>query len=160
MVLEFIIIHSSGFMSVVIYGNSPKVQKIKVVLGLGLFYFLFVGGFAFSFKSWWPVIAFGGLMFNRMMSILTGQAEAGKEYEFVKNMWGMHIFCYLISVFAVIFIPLPALGVSQNDLSHLNISGDFVDHPEKMMAWGFLYFSLIGWFELKAPQWMKNKVTS
>ena len=115
MLLEFIIIHSAGFMSGVIYGNSPRAQKIKLMIGLGLFYSLFVVGFAVGFNSWWPIIAFWGLLFNRMMSVLTGQAEEGKENEFVKNMWGLNVFCYLVSVFVVILLPLPALRVSPND---------------------------------------------
>jgi hypothetical protein len=159
MLLEFIIIHSAGFMSGVIYGNSPRAQKIKIIIGLGLFYTLFVAGFAVGFNSWWPVIAFWGLMFNRMMSVLTGQTETGKENEFVKNLWGLNVFCYLVSIFVVIFLPLPALGVSSSDLSHLNMSGDFVDQPEKMMAWGFLYFSMVGWFELKTPRWVQQPNT-
>lgn len=159
MLLEFIIIHSAGFMSGVIYGNSPRSQKIKIIIGLGLFYTLFVAGFAVGFNSWWPVITFWGLMFNRMLSVLTGQAEEGKGNEFVKNMWGVNVFCYLISVFITILLPLPALGISSNDLSHLNISGDFVDQPEKMMAWGFLYFSMVGWFELKTPRWVQQPNT-
>ncbi len=157
MLLEFIIIHSAGFMSGVIYGNSSRSQKIKMMIGLGLFYSLFVAGFAVGFHSWWPLIAFWGLLFNRMMSVLTGQAETGKENDFVKNLWALNVFCYLVSIFVVIFLPLPALGVSPGDLSHLEMSGDFVDQPEKMMAWGFLYFSMVGWFELKSPRWIQQR---
>lgn len=149
MILEFIIIHSAGFMSSIIYGNEPKTKKLTYMTGLTMFYLVFVLGFSFGFRSWWPVIAFGGLMFNRMLSVLTGQAEPGKESEFAKNMWGLNVFCYLISVFAAILLPVPAFGVSSGDLSHLNMSGDFVDQPHKMMAWGFLYFTSVGYFELR-----------
>lgn len=158
MLLEFIIIHSAGFMSGVIYGNATLGQKIKMMIGLGSFYFIFIIGFALGFHSWWPVIAFGGLMMNRMMSVLTGQAEAGTEIAFAKNMWGLNVFYYLLSIFVVIFLPLPALGITPDVLSDLNMSGDFVDEPEKMMAWGFLYFSLIGWSELKIPKWVSKGV--
>lgn len=149
MLLEFIIIHSAGFMGGVIFGNDPKSKKIKMLLGFGLFYSMFVAGFAVGFKSWWPVIAFWGLMFNRMMSVLTGQAEEGKEQEFIKNMWGVNIGCYLVSVFAAILIPLPEFGISPHDLGQLSVSGDFVDEPHRMMAWGFLYFTMVGWYEIK-----------
>lgn len=149
MLVEFIIIHSAGFMGNVIYSNYPQSKKILYLLGFGLFYFVFIGAFAFSFKSWWPVFAFGGLLLNRMLSVITGQAETGKEQEFVKQMWGVNVGCYLVSVFAAILIPLPEFGVSPNDLSHLNMSGDFVDQPHKMMAWGFMYFMMVGWYEMK-----------
>ncbi|MFZ4620845.1 MAG: hypothetical protein ACOYNS_09810 [Bacteroidota bacterium] len=149
MLVEFIIIHSAGFMSGIIYGNEPKPKKLKYLLGLSLFYLLFILGFSLGFRSWWPLIAFGGLMFNRMMSVLTGQAEEGKEVEYAKNMWALNVVCYIVTVFAAIMLPLPELGVSPDNLSHLNMSGDFVDEPHKMMAWGFLYFTSVGYFELK-----------
>ncbi len=149
MLLEFIIIHSSGFMGAVIYGNEPRGKKILYLAGLGFLYMLFVFGFAFGFRSWWPVIAFSGLMFNRMLGVLTGQAVQGTESEYVKQMWGVNVAFYLVSVFIAILVPFPELGVSAADLAHLNMSGDFIDHPEKMMVWGFLYFTAVGYFELK-----------
>ena len=152
MMVEFIIIHSAGFMGTVIYGNEPRAKKVKVLLGLSLFYFIFILGLSFGFRSWWPVIAFGGLMFNRMISVFTGQAEQGKEDEFIKNMWAINVFCYLVSIFTAILLPLPELGVSPDQLSHLNMSGDFIDEPHKMMAWGFLYFTAIGYFEARPPK--------
>ena len=149
MLVEFIIIHSAGFMGAVIYGDESKAKKVKFLLGLSLFYLVFILGFSLGFRSWWPVIAFGGLMFNRMMSVFTGQAEKGKENEFVKNMWGINVFCYLVSIFIAILLPLPELGVTSESLSHLDMSGDFVDEPHRMMAWGFLYFTFVGYFEVK-----------
>ena len=149
MLVEFIIIHSAGFMGNVIYSKYPQSKKLLYLLGFGAFYFVFIGAFALGFHSWWPVIAFGGLLLNRMLSVITGQAETGKEQELVKQMWGVNVVCYLVSVFAAILIPFPELGVSPNDLSHLDMSGDFVDQPHKMMAWGFMYFMLVGWYELK-----------
>ncbi|MFA6470079.1 MAG: hypothetical protein WCW35_14385 [Bacteroidota bacterium] len=91
MLLEFIIIHSAGFAGGVKFGNSPIRRRISLLFGLGLFYSLFVIGFAVGFQSWWPIITFWGLMLNRMLSVLTGQAEQGMEQEFVKNMWGVNI---------------------------------------------------------------------
>lgn len=152
MILEFIIIHSAGFMSGIMYGPEPRFKKITMLLALGLFYFLFVAGFAVGFHSWWPVIAFCGLMFNRMLSVLTGQAEEGKEQEFSKNMWGVNVGCYLISVFIAILVPLPEFGVHSGALSHLNMTGNFVDEPHRLMAWGFLYFTMVGFSEFRLKQ--------
>ena len=158
MILEFIIIHSAGFMASVIYGDASKWKKMRILFGLGLFYVVFVVGFSFGFRSWWPLIAFGGLMFNRMLSVLTGQAGQGKEYEFFKNMWGVNVASYLVSLFAVLLFPLPAFGVSSNALSHLNMGGDFIEQPHKMIVWGFLYFSLMGLYELRAKSEKREKV--
>lgn len=155
MLLEFIIIHSAGFMGGVIYSNSPKRRKLQLLLGLGLFYFVFVSGFALGFRSWWPVIAFGLLLFNRMMSAVTGQAEEGKEKELVMSMWGVNVACYLVAVFAAILIPLPEFGISPDHFGGLDISGEFADEPHRLMAWGFLYFTMVGVFEWKLHKKMR-----
>ncbi len=149
MLLEFIIIHSAGFMGNVIYGHAPRSKKMLHLAGLGLFYFLFVAGFALGFASWWPVIAFGVLTLNRMLSALTGQFEQGKERESMMQQWGINVGCYLVALFAALFIPLPEFGVDSSALSHLHMSGEFVEHPHKMMAWGTFYFLLVGWYELR-----------
>ena len=152
MLLEFIIIHSSGFMSGVMFGGTDKKKKIMMMLALGGFYMLFAGGFALGFQSRWPVITFGGLLLNRMLSVLLGQSPEGEEKEFAMKMWGANVLFYLLSVFAAIILPLPALGVSSDQLSHLDMSGEFVDEPHRMLAWGFLYFLAAGIFELSATK--------
>lgn len=151
MLLEFIIIHSAGFMGHVIYGTAPRSKKILHLSGLGLFYFVFVAGFALGFRSWWPVIAFGGLLLNRMLSVLTGQFEQGKERESAMQQWGINVACYLVSLFAVILLPVPEWGVPSDALAHLDMSGDFVEQPHTMIAWGTVYYFMVGWFEWKGP---------
>lgn len=147
MLLEFIIIHSSGFMGALMFSKIDRKKKFISFLLLGGFYMLFAGSFAWGFQSWWPVIAFGGLLFNRMLSILTGQSPDGNEQFFAMKMWGVSVAFYLLTVFFAILIPLPALGISSDLLSHLDISGEFVDEPHLMIAWGFLYFTLTGLYE-------------
>ncbi|KAB2924103.1 MAG: hypothetical protein F9K22_07240 [Bacteroidetes bacterium] len=143
MLLEFIIIHSSGFMTAFALRGGDKKKTLLIMAGLGAFYMLFAGAFAASFNSWWPVIAFGGLLLNRMLSVITGQAPEGKETDFAMMQWASNVFFYLMSVFAAIMLPLPELGVTHEQMAHLDMSGEFVDEPHRMMAWGFLYFTLV-----------------
>lgn len=149
MLMEFIIIHSSGFMGGVVYNQEPKATKVKMLLGFGVFYFLFVIGFSLGFRSWWPVITFTGLLINRMLSVLVGQVPTGKERQFVTGQWALNAVCYLVSVFVVILLPVPALGVSSENFAGYSMTGDFIEQPEKMMAWGMVYFTAIGLFEMK-----------
>lgn len=156
MLLEFIIIHSAGFMSGVMFSGLNKQRRLIALLLLGGFYMLFVAGFAVGFKSWWPVITFSGLLFNRMLSVMLGQSPDGNEKQFAMAMWAVSVVFYLLSVFAAILAPLPMLGVSSEQLRHLDMSGEFVDEPHRLMAWGFLYFTLTGVFELF---FMKKKIS-
>ena len=149
MLMEFIIIHSSGFMGSVVYTDEAKALKLKKLLGFGLFYLIFVLGFSLGFHSWWPLVTFTGLLLNRMLSVLVGQIPTGKELEFIRGQWALNAVCYLASVFIVILLPVPHFGVTAAAFDGFNMSGDFIDRPEKMMAWGTVYFTAIGLFEMK-----------
>ena len=59
MLLEFFLIHATGFYTAI--GGSPRVsrtQRMLALAGLTLFYLLMVGAFAWSFGEWWPLLAF------------------------------------------------------------------------------------------------------
>lgn len=140
MLLEFIIIHSTGFMGALMFVKKDRKFKILAGLGLGTFYMIFAAAFGFGFHSWWPVITFGGLLFNRLLSILTGQAPDGEEMFFTMKMWAASVVFYLFTIAIVMILPFPALGVSTEQLGQLDVSGEFVEKPHLVMAWGFLYF--------------------
>jgi hypothetical protein len=152
MIMEFFVIHSAGFMAGIIYGSSEPESKIKALLGLGSLYFFFVVGIAMGFQTWWPVFAFWGMMGNRMMSIFTDGSEREKKRALITKMWGNNIWCYLLSFFAAVLIPLPSFGVSGSAFSHLDMTGDFVDEPHRMMAWGFFYYVMVAYAEFRGAR--------
>jgi hypothetical protein len=49
--LEFIIIHSSAFIGLAAFKPGSRRSRAGALIGLGAFYSLFVGSFAFVFKS-------------------------------------------------------------------------------------------------------------
>ena len=55
MLMEFINVHAAGFMGNAIISDADRTRKATMIIGLGLFYTLFVGAFAFAFKQWWPL---------------------------------------------------------------------------------------------------------
>ena len=62
MLMEFIVVHSSGFMGFVLWGTSlGAVKKTLATLGLGAFYTTFLVAFGHLQRARWPVWAFWGL---------------------------------------------------------------------------------------------------
>lgn len=159
MLLEFIIIHSSAFMGFVIFGTKSKLKKIVFLLGLALFYNVFVGIFSLIQGEFWPIIAFWGLVANRMLSVLLGSSTDGSDAIKMGGMWAVSVFCYVTSVFIVMLLPLPQLGVTDAMIAEMNgkMGGLWFTEPYKVLAFGFLYFMEIALFELLINKW-KQKV--
>lgn len=156
MLLEFIIVHSSGFMGNVIISDAEKKKKMLSVLGLGTFYTLFVGGFALAFKEWWPIWAFWSLTFNRLLGLIVGHPPSGKEKEYMQYSWGTNVLWYLVFAFATIILPVPSLGITDAVISQQDFSGDglWEVEPYRVVAFGFLYFMAVGISELFMERWI------
>ena len=155
MLLEFINVHAAGFMGNAIISDSSRGKKAKTIIGLGMFYTLFVCAFAFTFKQWWPVWAFWGLVLNRLLGVLLGKAPTGQEKNMIQTSWGIGVFCYVMLVFATVILPVPAFGVNSEAIAQQGFTarGLWIDEPYRMMAFGFLYFAVIGLAELFSYRW-------
>jgi len=155
MLLEFINVHAAGFMGNTIISDAGRGKKAMMIIGLGVLYTLFVGAFALSFDQWWPMWAFWGLVLNRLLGVLLGKAPTGQEKSMIQTSWAIGVFCYVMLVFATIILPVPALGVSSEVIAEQGFTarGLWIDEPYRMMAFGFLYFSVIGLAELFSYRW-------
>jgi hypothetical protein len=155
MLLEFINVHAAGFMGNAIISETARGTKAMMITGLGLFYTIFVGGFAFAFDQWWPVWAFWGLVLNRLLGVLLGKAMTGQEKEMIQTSWAIGVFCYVMLVFATILLPVPSFGVTPDAIARqgFTMGGLWVDEPYRLMAFGFLYFAVIGMTEVFSYKW-------
>jgi hypothetical protein len=154
MLMEFIVIHSAAFMGTVAWGTAPAGSKARNVIGLGLFYTLFVAGFALAFRSWWPLLGFWGLTLNRLLGALIGQGD-GEEKQLVQRGWAATAVFYLLAVFTTVLIPYPRLGVTPEVLGAIDLpgSGAWIDTPWRVMAAGGLYFLACGVSEFNRHHW-------
>lgn len=160
MLIEFIVVHSSGFMGTVMVGDLPRERKLASLLGLIAFYTLFVAGFAVAFKTWWPLASFWGLMFNRLLSVLFGQAPTGDERSFAQRSWAVGALLYLGFAFVTVLLPLPRLGMTPMTVSAQQLpgSGLWVSQPWRVLAFGFLYFTATGISELVDHRWVRGGI--
>lgn len=66
---------------------------------------------------------------------------------------------YLALIFATAFLPVPRGGLTPDLVDRLMAdfgSGAWVDHPEKALAMGMLYFLLLGLVEIRPPTFLIN----
>jgi hypothetical protein len=161
MLMEFINVHSSGFTGFVAISDMARKTKAMAILGLSLFYFLFVGALALGFQSWWPVWAFAIMTGNRLLGLVLGQAPNGKEKAFVMYSWAVCVFWYLIGVGFTVMVPMPELGITRDVVlaQEFESGGVWIDEPQTVVAFGFVYFTAVGISELVGYSWLARKET-
>ncbi len=152
LILEFLVIHSSAFLGAVIVGTGSRRSRAWAVFGISLFYLLMTSGFSWAMHSWAPLVGFCGLTANRLSGVMFGQAPAGRERDYIRRAWVVSLVCFIGFTFLTIKTPIPRLGLTADlvaSLPRLHMKGAWVAEPWRAMAFGFLYFTSVGPFELK-----------
>ncbi len=150
MAMEFILVHATGFFTTfAIAGNASPMQRIGKMLGLTLFYLLFVGVFAWLFRAWWPVTVFLWLVVGKVAWVYANPRTEEVEKARQMSAWAFSMVAYMIAVFAGLFLPLPRLGLDDATVAslHLPASGAWIEHPHIAMASAVLYYSALAVFK-------------
>ena len=155
MLMEFIVIHSAAFMGTVALSNADRGKRTMGILGFGLLYTLFAGGFSLGFRSWWPLGSFWGQTGNRLLGVIVGQVPDEEQQAFIRRGWAATAMFYLLGCFATVLLPVPRLGLTPAVVAtqHIPGGGMWVNQPWRVLAFGFLYFALVGWSELSGHAW-------
>ena len=148
--LEFLAVHAGGMLAGAAE-TKPRKQtgpRYALPLALGgfvLLYLAFAAGFCVAFGTWWTFGAFALVMVAKVVPLMT--RGSGGSVQNVQQVWAASVLWYLGSVFATLFIPLPDLGLDPATQSALDLpgSGEWVDAPEKPLAAGVIYFTLMAW---------------
>jgi hypothetical protein len=152
MLLEFLVVHSSGFLGVVGMADKSRVKKILTYFGFIAIYSLFAGAFSLAAESTWPLIAFWGLTLAKFPVIVIADKSDARRAGLILR-WTVMGIAYVTCAGITTAIPLPALGVTDAVIAaqEFTAEGLWIEEPYRVLAFGTLYFSLIGLFEI----WMQ-----
>jgi hypothetical protein len=156
MLLEFIVVHSAGFMGVALAAGMPAPKKVMATLALGGFYTLFVGGFALAFKTAWPLWSFWGLTLNRVLGAVLFRGNDVERMSYVTRSWAGGALFYLLFAFATVLLPVPRLGLTPGVVADLGLEGGglWISEPWRPIAFGTFYFAAVALSELVGHGWM------
>ena len=149
-IFEFFVIHSSAFMGAALYlGHASRFLRVLMILGLLLFYSMFLVGISASVHEWWPVTAFCLLTLNRLTPVLFGTRPTEEQSSWQAG-WAISVVLYLGWIFATFLAPIPHLGVTREMIAAnmAKINGDWAREPYRLLAFGTGYFTSQGAVEL------------
>jgi len=144
MLIEFIVIHSSGFYAGIAAVDLGRAKRLALLSGLSAFYLLFIVVFAYAFDSTWPIFAFAWLFLCRFFHLWIRPAQSEQETLGSMGLWAASVATYVLGAIATVALPLPALGVTPDFVAtlHLPGSGEWIERPYTVLAFGTLYFAV------------------
>lgn len=150
MMMEFLLVHGTGFFTVVAFADDlSRGKRVLAMLGLLAFYALFVGVFAWMFRAWWPIWVFAWLVVAKGFWIFSAPRERKQELQRQMTTWAFSVAAYLAAVFGGVFLPLPQLGLTPDVVSTLGLpgGGEWIERPHTAVAGMAFYFLAIAAFK-------------
>jgi hypothetical protein len=150
MLLEFLVIHSAGFMGAATISAGSPVKRLLVILGFGLFYSLFTGAVSLAVHTSGPFISFWILVANRMLGVVVSPAGDLKAAKVVMSGWALTVAAYLGCCFLTVLVPMPRLGITADVITRQDFTGGglWIDQPQTAIAFGCFYFLVVGLGEM------------
>jgi hypothetical protein len=147
MLIEFLVVHSGGFIGQTVLGDGSRAIKVKAIVGFGAFYMLFVLAFCAAVGEWWPVAAFGWLLVGKFLMVVLEPKPRAEERQRLTSIWILSVVAYLGAVFLTALVPVPDFGIDAAARAGAAIpgSGLWVEQPETVIAAGLVYFSILAW---------------
>jgi hypothetical protein len=150
LLLEFFVLNSGGFMAVLMYDpeTAPRMRMLQIA-GLGAFYVLFIGAFAWGFDAWWMLGAFAWLIFGKLQAIWTGATPTERDRAHAITSWALGVAVFLGAVFATAMLDdVPMLGATEEVRDKAGFDGKSTGlweaQPHRAIAGAVLYFAIMG----------------
>ncbi len=150
MLMEFLLVHGTGFFTVIAFADDmSRGKRVLAMLGLLFFYSMFIAVFAWSFKAWWPVWVFAWLVVAKGFWIFSAPRERAQEVNRQMGTWAFSVVAYLAAVFGGVLLPLPRLGLTPEVVATLGLpgGGEWIERPHTAVAGMAFYFFAIAAFK-------------
>lgn len=154
--IEFLLLHSGAFMSIVPVISKKTWHQVFWFLGFALFYGIFFTAMAFWIGQGYIAWLLGGVLLSRLLTLVILRDKRGAILMLQRSAVGMTIL--ILTVF-IALIPFPELGVTE--AYRYEAFGSAIDslssHPERFLAWGVVFYLLTGliefWVGWHLPDW-------
>ncbi len=147
LVLEFILIHSGVFMTMLAARQNSATGRALVFVALIGFYSLFVFGVSASIGSTELIWIFVSVLLGRAVGLFT---QLDEDPQRILKRSGISMFLYIIAAFASVLLPIPELGITPDVLNQVypgRGGGVWEREPQRAIAVASAYFFAMGCVE-------------
>ncbi len=147
MLLEFFVVHASGFYAVILYGGGSRTRRSLYLAGLASLYLLMITAYAWGMHAWWMIGAFFWLTLSKGLTVWTRSGGEDREQQLwvAMSAWAASVACYLGAVGASVTRDWPAYGVTPEVIQATGFtgSGEWEAQPYRALVAGALYFGIM-----------------
>lgn len=145
MLLEFLVVHSTGFLGAISVLDNPLKTRIMMYAGLVAMYCLFAAGFCAMYGGPWPLFAFLILTLSKFPNIVLRPPDSDGQFIVMGN-WAAMTALYLFGALLTLEQPIPPLGVTPEVIAaqQFGVGGEWPEQPYRVMAFGAFYFTGLG----------------
>jgi hypothetical protein len=156
MLLEFILIHSAGFMAAKTADRESIAMRIAGIGGLGLFYSLFVGAFCLALHRIRPLVSFWVVTTQRIAGDVLDPKPSDETRAWFGTSLAVNIILYVGIVTFTVLVPLPPLGITPDVARSVGIhgSGLWQAQPQTVVVLAGAYYGIRGL--LTATAWPRR----
>ena len=147
LLLEFFVLHASGFLNVMAVGNERSRGQLLMIASVAVACLLMVAGFAVSIGDLWPLLAFAVLFALRLVDGMGTSGDVETRRMWLMGAWAFGVAAYLFALFFSLVAELPVLGMLPEMAESAGV-GFLSVEPHRMLCAGALYFAAVGGFEL------------
>lgn len=148
LIIEFLALHSSVFITNLIASAETSSQKLKYGLGFFVFYSLMAFGIAAGVGSYSLVAILGAMMLARTFAAFA-QDPATLAHTNARSALGITL--YILLCGATVFIDIPEMGITNSVLAEVYPNrggGVWERHPERAIVAAAIYFGIMGLVEI------------
>lgn len=140
--VEFLLMHAAGVLGAQ-QGRGPVGCLAWLCSAVAILAFFVVA--AVSFEARWPLLALAWLLVGKMPA----RAPIGQDAILVRyrsnGIWMISFLTWLVLVPLLFVFPVPSLGLQPDVVARIDVgvSGILAERPQKLMAFGAIYFLLL-----------------
>lgn len=140
MLMEFLVVHSTGFMAAIGTRSESLRWRLGMYLLLMCFYALFAAAFSASSGGWWPLVAFLLSIAPKFPNTVLRPPDDDTQFNLM-GQWAAMVALYLFATFATLMYDIPAMGVTPEVIASqgMDIGGVWPEEPYRVMAMGAIY---------------------
>jgi hypothetical protein len=157
MLLEFIVVHSAGFVGYAATRHRLRIVNLAWGMGISAGYALLVGLIANATGEMWIQWSFMALTANRLATLVLPGVPDGRKAARLGLRWGVSAGLCVLWVMVTTFLPIPALGITSGALGPLPGEGGlWVEEPHRVLVAAAGYFFTQAYLDLRPPAWLAN----